>query len=82
MVSTAGADDVRDERGLLRLWASTDQGTHWREATVLPRHDGTFTAFVPGLPLRSGQTVSVRVRATAQEGRAIDQTIVDAYPVR
>jgi hypothetical protein len=81
VVSTAGDDAIRVERGALRFWVSVDQGTHWREAVVLPDRDGTFTAFALGL-LRPGQTVSVRATATAAEGRAIDQTIIDAYPVR
>jgi subtilisin family serine protease len=75
-----GAPQV--ERGTLRFWASTDQGGHWREATVVRHRDGTFTAIVPGLVPRSGQAVSVRAQATAGEGRSIDQTIIDAYPVR
>jgi hypothetical protein len=70
------------ERSALRFWASTDQGTHWREATVLRHRDGTFTTIVPGLVPRPGQAVSVRAQATAGEGRTIDQTIIDAYPVR
>lgn len=75
-------DTVQVERSTLRFWASTDQGTHWYEGAVLRKRDGTFVAVVPWLLPRPGQTVSVRVRATAAEGRAIDQTIIDAYPVR
>jgi subtilisin family serine protease len=75
-----GAPQV--ERGTLRFWASTDQGGHWRAATVVRLRDGTFTAIVPGLVPRPGQAVSVHAQATAGEDRSIDQTIIDAYPVR
>jgi hypothetical protein len=80
-VVTTG-DSVQVERASVRLWLSTDRGTRWHEAAVLPRRDGTFTAVVPWLLPRTGQVLSVRVQATAAEGRAIDQTIIDAYPVR
>lgn len=75
-------DTVQVERASARLWVSTDQGTHWYEAAVLSKRDGTFTAIVPWLFPRPGQLVSIRVQATAAEGRSIDQTIIDAYPVR
>jgi hypothetical protein len=81
-VLSVAADTITVERATLRFWVSADQGDHWRRATVLPRRDGTFTAVVPGLVPRPGQAVSVRAEATAAEGRAITQTIIDAYPVR
>lgn len=82
VMSTANAGVLRVERGSLRLWASTNQGKRWYQAIVRPKPDGTYSVVVPGLLPRSGETVSVRVEATAAEGRKISQTIVDAYPVR
>ncbi len=83
VVSNAGsADAVRIEPGTARFRVSTDQGKHWYEAIVWPKYDGTYSAIVPGLAPRPGQSVSVRANATAAAGRTIDQTIIDAYPVR
>jgi subtilisin family serine protease len=83
LTSTTGPEDaMRVERGSLRLWVSTDHGQRWRETKVLVRPDGTFLTTAPGLRLRSGQVVSVRAEASAAEGRRIEQTIIDAYPVR
>ncbi|MEO3841297.1 S8 family serine peptidase [Streptomyces sp. B22F1] len=80
LTSTAGPEDaIRTERGSVRFWASTDGGERWHEALVFPGRDGELTALVPGVWPRPGQEVSVRVRGTAAEGRAIEQTIIDAY---
>ncbi|AZM44796.1 hypothetical protein DMB38_02265 [Streptomyces sp. WAC 06738] len=80
LTSTAGPEDaIRTERGSVRFWASTDGGERWHEALVLPGRDGELTALVAGVWPRPGQEVSVRVRGTAAEGRAIEQTIIDAY---
>ncbi len=80
LTSTAGPEDaIRTERGGVRFWASTDGGRRWREGVVFGGRDGGLTALVPGVWPRPGQEVSVRVRATAAGGRAIDQTILDAY---
>ena len=80
LTSTAGPEDaIRTERGGVRFWASTDGGERWHEALVVPGRGGELTALVPGLWPRPGQEVSVRVRGTAAEGRAIEQTILDAY---
>lgn len=82
LTSTAGPEDaIRTERGSVRCWASTDRGRRWHEALVIPGRGGELTALVPGLWPRPGQEVSVRVRGTAAEGRAVDQTILDAYRV-
>ncbi|MEU6641959.1 S8 family serine peptidase [Saccharomonospora sp. NPDC046836] len=82
VVSAAGVEDAyRPEPGRLRFWASTDHGKRWREAIVVPRGNGEYFVVVPGLVLRAGETVSVRAEATAAQGRAIEQTIIDAYPV-
>ncbi|HEX6352854.1 S8 family serine peptidase [Actinophytocola sp.] len=83
VVSTTSATDALTvEKATLRFWVSTDHGERWHKATVQPCRDGTFTAAVPGLVPRPGQTVSVRAEATAAQGRAVTQTIIDAYPVR
>jgi subtilisin family serine protease len=83
MVSVANwLETPRVERGSLRMWASTDHGKRWHEAVVVPLPDGSFFTIVPRLFPRSGGTVSVRVEGKAAEGRAIEQTIIDAYPVR
>jgi hypothetical protein len=82
VTSVAGDDGFRLERGTLRFWASVDGGKRWHAGVVAPRFDGTYRVVVPGVLPRPGQQVSVRAAATAAEGRSIDQTIVDAYPVR
>jgi subtilisin family serine protease len=69
------------ERGTLRLWTSTDRGRHWQPAVVAPQRNGTFLVVAPIAP-RPGQAVSVRAEATGAQGRTINQTIIDAYPVR
>ncbi|MFF6980305.1 S8 family serine peptidase [Streptomyces sp. NPDC008343] len=74
-------DEPTPERGRLQLWVSTDQGERWRKAIVWPKAGGSYTAIVPGLKLRSGDVVSVRAKATSND-RTIDQTLIDAYPVR
>ncbi|WP_407563561.1 S8 family serine peptidase [Streptomyces sp. 184] len=80
LTSTAGPEDaIRTERGSVRFWASTDGGKRWHAALVVPGRGGELTALVPGVWPRPGQEVSVRVRGTAAEGRAIEQTILDAY---
>ena len=82
VVSTAGADGFRQERGTLRFWASVDHGKRWHQGIVVPRFDGTYRVILPTVLPRPGQQVSIRAEATAAEGRTITQTIVDAYPVR
>lgn len=82
VTSVAGDDGFRLERGSLRFWASVDGGKRWHTGVVVSRFDGTYRVLVPGVLPRPGQQVSIRAAATAAEGRAIDQTIVDAYPVR
>ncbi|MFW6690879.1 S8 family serine peptidase [Streptomyces sp. MAR4 CNX-425] len=82
MVSAAEPTDWREENGRLRLWVSTDSGERWHRMVVVPLPDGSVLAAAVGVRLRAGDTVSVRAEGRAAEGRAIDQTIVDAYPVR
>jgi subtilisin family serine protease len=75
------SDGYRLEPGRLRFWASVDQGKRWHQGLVVPNWDGTYRVVVPGVVTRPGQKVSVRAEATAAEGRAITQTVLDAYPV-
>lgn len=82
MVSSDSPTDWREENGRLRLWVSTDSGGSWHRMVALPFPDGSVLAAAPGVRLRAGDTLSVRAEGTAAEGRAVDQTIVDAYPVR
>ena len=65
----------------LRFWASGDGGQSWHPGIVVPRKDGEYFTIVPGMLPRPGDTLSVRVEATA-EGRGVTQTIIDAYQVR
>ncbi|WP_442802354.1 S8 family serine peptidase [Streptomyces sp. CMB-StM0423] len=54
-------------------------------ATGDPHGHGTHVASIaaaPGVWLRAGDAVSVRAEGSVAGGRAIDQTIIDAYPVR
>lgn len=81
-VTSWSAGESRLEPGSLRFWASTDHGKRWHQAIVIPNRDGTYRAIVPSMVIKPDQKVSVRAAATAAEGRAITQTILDAYPVR
>ncbi|TDC73049.1 S8 family serine peptidase [Streptomyces hainanensis] len=67
-------------RSVPRVWFSRDGGERWVRAVVLPGADGTSTAVAPLIPL-PGDRLSIRVSAEAGDGRAIEQTILDAYPV-
>ncbi|WBB61485.1 S8 family serine peptidase [Streptomyces sp. WMMC500] len=82
MVSADSPTDWREENGRLRLWVSTDSGERWHRMAALPLPDGSVLAAAPGVRLRAGDSVSLRVEGSAAEGRTVDQTIVDAYPVR
>ncbi|WP_225796448.1 S8 family serine peptidase [Streptomyces aculeolatus] len=82
LVSSETPGDWRKEKGTLRLWVSTDAGGRWHRMLAVPMPDGSVKAVAPGVRLRAGDSVSVRVAGSAAEGRTVDQTIVDAYPVR
>ncbi|GAA2142086.1 S8 family peptidase [Streptomyces synnematoformans] len=82
LVSSESPSDWREENGRLRLWVSTDSGERWHRMLALPLPGGSVLAAAPGVRLRAGDTVSLRVEGSAAEGRSVDQTIVDAYPVR
>ncbi|WP_407562624.1 S8 family serine peptidase [Streptomyces sp. 184] len=82
LVSSESPSDWRKEHGKLRLWVSTDSGERWHRMLAVPLPDGSVAAVAPGVRLRAGDAVSVRVEGSAAEGRTVDQTIVDAYPVR
>lgn len=75
-------EPLRVERGDLRFWVSTDHGKQWHEADVMTERDDTFRVMANGVKPRSGDVVSVRARGETAAGLIIDQTIVDAYPVR
>ena len=66
--------------GTLRVWLSRDGGERWTRALVLPKPDGTSLVAAPLLP-RPGDHLSIRVTGEARDGRAIEQTILDAYAV-
>ncbi|TDV43576.1 S8 family serine peptidase [Actinophytocola oryzae] len=81
-VTSWSAGETRLEPGAMRFWASTDRGVRWHQGMVIPNRDGSYRVIVPGVVTKPGQKVSVRVEASAAEGRTIKQTVVDAYPVR
>ncbi|MFF0155714.1 S8 family peptidase [Micromonospora sp. NPDC005203] len=60
----------------LQVWTSTDDGVTWTSARVTASGDSYRVA----LPKASaGQAVSLRVKAAANGGSGIDQTIIRAY---
>ncbi|MEO3923827.1 S8 family serine peptidase [Micromonosporaceae bacterium B7E4] len=65
-----------------RMWISTDGGRSWQETKVSIRRDGMISVVVPGKQLRPWASLSTRVVVTEADGTAIDQTIIDAYPLR
>jgi hypothetical protein len=75
---------VRQARGVtaqkittLDLWTSVDDGATWQP---VPTSRGGAGAFVARLPAPvAGQAVSLRVKATADGGSGIEQTIIRAY---
>ncbi|MFI6236991.1 S8 family peptidase [Micromonospora sp. NPDC050784] len=59
-----------------QVWTSTDDGATWRSARVT----GSGDSYRVALPnATSGQAVSLRVKAAANGGSGIDQTIIRAY---
>lgn len=59
------------------VWSSVDDGATWRPAPTSPSRADAFAAHLP--KPGSGQAVSLRVKATADGGSGIDQTIIRAY---
>ena len=59
-----------------QVWTSTDDGATWRRPGSLRRGDG-YRAALPAAT--AGQAVSLRVKAAADGGSGIEQTIIRAY---
>ncbi|MEU1644049.1 S8 family peptidase [Micromonospora zamorensis] len=74
---------VRQMRGIkaqkvtsFQVWTSTDDGATWTSARVT----GTGDSYRVALPTATaGEPVSLRVKAAANGGSGIDQTIIRAY---
>ncbi|MCG5470470.1 S8 family peptidase [Micromonospora sp. LAH09] len=74
---------VRQMRGIraqkvtsFQVWTSTDDGATWTSARVT----GTGGSYRVALPsAAAGQPVSLRVKAAANGGSGVDQTIIRAY---
>ncbi|MBP2324936.1 subtilisin family serine protease [Kibdelosporangium banguiense] len=62
----------------VKVFGSTDDGTTWREFKATQVHGRWL---VLPTELRSKQAVSLRVVATAEDGTAVDQTVIRAYLV-
>ncbi|MEU5785328.1 S8 family peptidase [Micromonospora lupini] len=60
----------------MQVWTSTDDGATWKAARVTGSGD-TYRVELP--KAASGQAVSLRVKAAANGGSGIDQTIIRAY---
>ncbi|MGC4759317.1 S8 family peptidase [Micromonospora trifolii] len=59
-----------------QVWTSTDDGATWKSARVT----GSGDSYRVALPkAATGQAVSLRVKAAANGGSGIDQTIIRAY---
>ncbi|MBQ0978134.1 S8 family peptidase [Micromonospora sp. M61] len=74
---------VRQMRGIkaqkvtsFQVWTSTDDGATWTSARVTGTGD-TYRVVLP--TATTGQPVSLRVKAAANGGSGIDQTIIRAY---
>ncbi|MEW1589861.1 S8 family peptidase [Micromonospora vinacea] len=59
-----------------QVWTSTDDGATWKSARVTGNGDN-YRVELP--KATSGQAVSLRVKAAANGGSGIDQTIIRAY---
>ncbi|MEV4758122.1 S8 family serine peptidase [Micromonospora sp. NPDC049559] len=59
------------------LWTSVDDGATWQPVATGPAGADTFAAQLPRPA--AGQAVSLRVKATADGGSGIEQTIIRAY---
>ncbi|MFK3982315.1 S8 family peptidase [Micromonospora sp. NPDC050397] len=78
-----GSFQVRQANGVaaqriesFQVWTSTDDGATWRTARV-SRDGDDFRAELP--TVKTGQSVSLRVKAGASGGSGIEQTIIQAY---
>ncbi|MEU7841356.1 S8 family peptidase [Micromonospora sp. NPDC049114] len=60
----------------MQVWTSTDDGATWKAARVTGSGD-TYRVDLP--KVAPGQAVSLRVKAAANGGSGIDQTIIRAY---
>ncbi|WP_225854351.1 S8 family peptidase [Micromonospora sp. ALFpr18c] len=60
----------------MQVWTSTDDGATWKTARVTGSGDG-YRFDLP--KTTSGQAVSLRVKAAANGGSGIDQTVIRAY---
>jgi hypothetical protein len=67
----------------LKLWVSTDDGAHWKPATVKRDHGNTFTASTtyPDFSNTTG-AVSLKVEAWDTNGNRIEQTSTRAFALR
>lgn len=75
--------DVRQANGVaaqhvtsFEVWTSTDDGANWRAAKIVRSGDG-YRADLPATA--AGQAVSLRVKAAADGGSGIEQTVIRAY---
>ncbi|MEV4631197.1 S8 family peptidase [Micromonospora sp. NPDC049523] len=59
------------------LETSVDDGATWQSAAVRPDGADTFTGVLPNVTAE--QAVSLRIKATADGGSGIEQTIIRAY---
>ncbi len=59
-----------------QVWTSTDDGATWKSARVTTSGDSYRVALPKAA---AGQPVSLRVKAAANGGSGIDQTIIRAY---
>ncbi|WP_089020481.1 hypothetical protein [Micromonospora coriariae] len=59
-----------------QVWTSTDDGATWKTARVTGAGDN-YRVELP--KAAAGQPVSLRVKAAANGGSGIDQTIIRAY---
>ncbi|QNE21046.1 S8 family serine peptidase [Kribbella qitaiheensis] len=66
-----------------KLWYSTDDGAHWKQALLIPGKDGSFTAaaIYPRLTATKG-AVSLKVEAWDAAGNQIEQTTQRAFNLR
>lgn len=67
----------------LKLWTSTDDGKHWKPATVWRDHGGTFraVAIYPDYAHTTG-AVSLKVTARDADGNSVTQTSLRAVTLR
>lgn len=59
------------------LWTSADDGATWQPVPTGPSGADAFAAHLP--KPAAGQAVSLRVKAAADGGSGVEQTIIRAY---